>query len=311
MAEFYTHLQGSEQLRCSHLAAVSLGYRQAHCPFTRQLAINSSFLATLAQTTTHHPPPCITFLALSKQASLFDTPFTIADTSLEFTYGITSTTASFIYLTNKFWQCAHCSDAAGVPDSNELSDAIQTLACLINAWTPLSEPFTSISADDTASLAIVRNLALSFNYAARIYFHSCFTLESPPSNWPTCAELSTLTLMALEEAECDKDAASRTLKLNVKGASISWPAFVAACVAPTELRPRWSKYWEVLMNYRIGNLRVVWGIVKNIWRTTDTKAALEIADDMHLLHNDVKHVRLNKPRWSEVLADVGFSILAV
>lgn len=101
------------------------------------------------------------------------------------------------------------------------------------------------------------------------------------------------------------------LKLNVKGASISWPAFVAAFVAPADLRPRWSNYWAVLVNYRIGNLRLVWEIVKGVWRSTDQKAALEIADHGQVLHNDVKPVGVNNPRWSEVLREAGFSLLAV
>ncbi|KAK4947610.1 hypothetical protein LTR10_013556 [Elasticomyces elasticus] len=306
MTEFFTHLQACERLCSSHLSNIALEPQKISPP-TRQLAVNSAFIATLAQTTTHHPPPYINLVEF-KQASLFESPFRTDDTSLEFTYGITSTTASFMYLTNKFWQCAHSAASFGLTVLSEITDAILTLSCLIESWTPSLEPFTSIPANDTASLALARDLAMSFNYATRIYFQSCFSLESSSARSATRAELSELTLMALEKAETNKNMTSRSSKFGVKGASISWPAFVAACEAPPELRPRWAEYWECLINYRIGNLTVVWGTVKDVWKSTDQGSN---ADDFQSPPNNAETFQLTEPKWSKVLREANFSILAI
>ncbi|KIV83894.1 hypothetical protein, variant 3 [Exophiala sideris] len=306
MTEFFTHLQACERLCSSHLSNIALE-PQNISPTTRQLAVNSAFIATLAQTTTHHPPPFINLLE-SNQDSLFESPFKTSDTSLEFTYGITSTTASFMYLTNKFWQCAHSAASFGLTVLGEITDAILTLSCLIESWTPSLEPFTSIPANDTASLALARDLAMSFNYAARIYFRSCFNLERSSARSATRAELSELTLMALEKAETNKNMTSRSSKFGVKGASISWPAFVAACEAPPELRPRWAEYWECLINYRIGNLTVVWSIVKDVWKSTDQGSN---ANGFQSPPNNAESFQLTEPKWSKVLREANFSILAI
>ncbi|KAK4942813.1 hypothetical protein LTR10_017573 [Elasticomyces elasticus] len=310
MTEFFTHLQGAEQFRCLHDSNFTLDSGPVHFPSRRQLAVNASFLTTLAHTTAHHLPQFDIFGAASNQAALFDTPFTTSDTPLEFTYGMSCTTASFIYLTNKYWHCAHVARANGEAIPADLADAIQTLDCLVNSWTPILEPFSSISVEDTKSLAIVRNLAMSFNYAARIYARSCFTLSSLPVNYLDSAELSKLTLISLEAAELEKGGLSQVPSPAVKGASIAWPAFVAACEAPVELRPRWIEYWNVLISYRIGNLRVVWETVKYVWKSID-EGSLSSVGRLQSLPETAEPVSLRTPRWSQVLREGGLSILAI
>lgn len=268
-------------------------------PYMRQLDTISIFLLTLAQTTTHHDLPS----SASYETPLLESPFTSVDTSLEFTYGITPTLASFIFLTRKLWSYARSIGSDEVFAIAHVSEPIVSLAQSLNAWKTTSEQFSTIIADDAATLCLARHLANSFHCAAKIYFYSCFRFDEPNVEQPDMIELSEQTLFALEKAEIGK------IRLSGTGASIGWPAFVAACEAPPELRPKWTKYWEAFINYRIGNIQIVWDIVKEVWKRTDEKDSSERSGMDVVAH--LGPISICTPKWIEVLKDRKATILAI
>lgn len=302
-SEFFTHLQGCHLVRQLYLSNALKPdlYRSR----IRQLDTISFFLTTIAQTTSHHCPGQWHFPPYSSAASLFDTIFTSTDICLEHTYGVTSSIATIIYLINKFW---HYANSASLPNQVfelELAGALSTLALKLKTWTSHSEPFKSISTDDVATLSLARHLATSFHCSAQIYFQSCFKFNPSQSDRSLISSLSNETLLALEQAELQK------LSVLHAGASICWPAFVAACEAPAELRSRWTKYWNSLMSYRLGNLQVAWEVVQETWRKTDG----EVETSAIQLHTDMMGYegtyRIMEPVWTSILRDRGITILAI
>lgn len=173
--------------------------------------------------------------------------------------------ASIIFLINKYWHYARSITFTDESCSDFLNTAIATLIAKLNCWTANSELFTSVAADDTATLSLARHLATSFYYSTQIYFRCCFD-PGPLYDQLDLLYLSSQTLLALERAELEKLSASRA------GASISWPALVAACVAPEELRIRWTKYWNKLLSYQIGHMQATWEVVQEVWMKVDSEA---------------------------------------
>jgi hypothetical protein len=298
-------LQGCYQVRQLYLSSTLES--DLHRSRIRQLDTISLFLTTVAQTTAHHRSELWHFPAYSGTASLFDTPFTDTDTCLEHTYGITSSIASTIYLINKFWQYANSITLVDGPFAYELACALATLAENLSSWTPNSELFTSFAANDSATLSLARDLATSFYCSTQIYFHCCFELSPSPHTQSVILRLSRRTLLALERAELEKLSVSRA------GASICWPAFVAACVAPSGLRKRWTAYWGTLLSYRIGSFQAVWEIVQEVWKSKDANV---------MENNDIglRAIRLAAgsvtyqaivPLWTSILRESEVAILAV
>lgn len=271
----------------------------------RQLDIATHFLTTLAQTTAHHLPHMWQFPPLTDCTSMFDSPFTVVDSCLEFTYGVTSSIASAIYLTNKIWHYATSINAMRKDLVVKIFNAILDLDYLLDSWTPSSEPFASIGASKPNTLSLAQNLAMSFHSAAQIYFQSCFDLDSVNPNRYTLVHLSRSTLLALERAESDK------ARLSKAGASFGWPAFVAACEAPVELRPRWILYWQKLLRSRIGGMWRAWDVVEEVWRRVDTKPM----HDTNVRFSKTMGVtsipiRVYEPTWAAVLRERSMTILA-
>jgi hypothetical protein len=302
-SEFLTHLLGCYQVRQLYLSNTpASGLQRSR---TRQLDTSSFFLTTIAQTTAHHRPELWHFPSYSDNASLFDTPFTAADTCLEHTYGITSSIASIIYLINKFWHYVRAGTLTDDSFTDMLAPAIATLVAKLNSWTAYSELFTSVTTDDSATLSLARYLATSFYCSTQIYFHCCFKSNSQRDR-SELLHLSNLTLLALERAELEK------LSMPRAGASISWPALVGACVAPTELRRRWTKYWNKLLSYQIGHTQATWEIVLEVWKEVDTKVVK--STDVQLpaaLPVDFGRYQASEPIWTSILRNRDIAILAI
>lgn len=305
-SEFFTHLQACHQVRELYLSSAPVS-GPISCRI-RQLDTNSFFLQMIALTTAHHRPELWYFPAYYGTASLFDNPFDITDTCLEHTYGITSSIASSIFLINKLWHYANNLPPVNESFASELGDALNILAKKINSWTPLSDPFSSIAAQDITTMSLARNLATSFCYSTLIYFHCCFVFNPPQSDRSMFSRLSLQTLLALERAEVETHSVKNT------GAPISWPAFVAACKAPSELRQRWTKYWSALLSYQIGSQQAAWQIVQEVWRRED--AGAEAAESGVIPLHAVQQVtsgtyQISEPVWTNVVKESGVTILAL
>jgi hypothetical protein len=272
---------------------------------TRQLETSSLFLTTIAQTTAHHRPELWHFPTYSDKSSLFDTPFTAADTCLEHTYGITSSMASAIYLINKFWHYARSVTFRKESFTDVLVPAVATLTARLDSWTVHSELFTSVAADDNATLSLAKHLAKSFYHSTQIYLHCCFKSE-PQYDQIDFSYLSKQTLIALEQAEVEKLSVSRA------GASISWPALVGACLAPTELRTRWTKYWNKLLGYQIGHMQATWEIVQEVWKKVDSETVNGSGAQLPAATiPDSGSYQSLEPIWVSVLSKKDIAILAV
>ncbi|KEF60176.1 uncharacterized protein A1O9_05026 [Exophiala aquamarina CBS 119918] len=301
--EFLTHLQACHQLRALHEA--QRRSMEAYTPRMRQLDIAGLFLTTLAQTTAHHLPEVWQFSLFTTNTPIFNSPFTEVDSCLEFTYGITSSIASAIYYTNQIWYYATSTSATSTDLIIKIFDAILDLADMLDCWTPSAEPFASIGPGKPGTLSLVQNLAISFHSATQIYFQSCFDLASISPTRSSLTHLSRCTLLALERAESDK------ARLSKAGASFGWPAFVAACEAPEELRPRWALYFQKLLTSRIGSMQRAWNVVEEVWRRMDTVPARGATERRsRIMRVESTPIRILEPVWAAVLREGSMTLIA-
>jgi arginine metabolism regulation protein II len=307
--EVLTHLQGCERLLKAHHPGVQVSCNMDSALDFRHLDTTSCFLSTIARTTLHQRPDLFLLPTKLDPCTLYDTPFTEADSYLEFTYGITSTVASFVYLTSKFWFYSRPSARTNSHASAELDKAIATLQSRLGSWTAESERFTSIATGDDSSLRLVRHLAESYHSASQIYFHLCFPSQATQeaaatSPRPALPVLSQRTLFSLEEAEATRS------RSNSAAGPIAWPGFVAACVAPPRLRWRWAIYWETQLKYRIGSLLHVWEVVKAVWKQNDGLLSCGDGDVRHLSILPSETEPFNAG-WTPVLQQMNTTILAL
>ncbi|KAF2007285.1 hypothetical protein P154DRAFT_614685 [Amniculicola lignicola CBS 123094] len=304
--EVFTHLQACHQIRQLYLSKTPRP--SPDNPRIRQLDTNSFFIEMIALTTAHHRPELWQFSSYVDAASLIDTPFATTDTCLEHTYGITSSIASTIFLINKFWYYTNSATIYDELYACELGHAIAAVAIELRTWTPLSESYASVAIEENTSLSLAMSLASSFCYSALIYFHSCFLFDPPQSDESLFSRLSHDTLLALERAECE------SIQMSKVGAMISWPAFVAGCYSPPELRQRWTRYWSTLLKFRIGSIQAAWEIVQRVWRKERREETATTEDRSQVYVTEQATFETYcciEPIWTWFVKDSGATIVAL
>ena len=106
-------------------------------------------------------------------------PLHLEDSSLEFTYGITASLASFIHITIKLYHHVACYSANNLPVPESLQTVINAHGQSIGNWSLAQESFSSMHPKDHDTLAIIRHHAMAFHRAICIHFH---TLVLPTSS---------------------------------------------------------------------------------------------------------------------------------
>ena len=244
------------------------------------------------------------FGTYSDRPVLLDTPFSGEDTFLEHTYGVTSSIASMVYSINKIWLYTSGRTRIGPLTPQETEYSLASLAEQLESWSPSTELYASVLGDESVNSSLLESLSTSFYYAARIYFHSCFRFNDVRQDMMP-ARLSDLTLMAYEQSELARMPASKG------GAPLSWPAFVAACEAPSHLRERWTHYWQSLLRHGLGTQQAAWQVVQEVWKTKDAER------EEHFNDRNKKRVLARftsfdviEPSWTSVVRDSGATIFA-
>lgn len=242
MTEYWLHLQGVEGM------ARSLPDSRLHTVF--------SFLTTLSQTTSFDLPN----IPWTRAEPSSNIPTN--DYSLEFTYGITSTLATFMRLISKLSQHVGYYTCAGLPLPVPLQVACADLSMQLDAWEIHSEPLTSMATSSTTTKLLARHHINAFYFALKIYFTTRVALSSTIS---LAALSSTVAhhLLAIEDLKTSKRYGSRPT------ASVAWPGFIASCEAGPADRVVWQRWWETMMRYRIGNIARLWKVVQKSWQARD------------------------------------------
>ncbi|OJJ44219.1 hypothetical protein ASPZODRAFT_160869 [Penicilliopsis zonata CBS 506.65] len=280
MTEFWIHLDGCERLR-SFMLNVAVPSSEHE-----QLMGICSFMGTLARSTDPHLPPKPWTWPhqgpITIESLLQSTPFQPSHHSLEFTYGTTTTLASYLHLTIRFAQHIAFYMQNNKNDSNNnfnydddndnkinkmpdgLRRACTVLEDAITNWTVAQEPLASVPKDDYETNALVIRHVVAFHASVAIYFH---TLIRPcsPQRLRAYKDTCVANLVAAEKLKATPHASRQWNTM----APIVWPGFIAACEAEPDERPLWRAWWVGVARYCIGSIRTLWTVVQEVWEERD------------------------------------------
>lgn len=265
MTDFWIHLDG-----CEKLLSVVKQNSALQSPGTDQLLTISAFMSTLSRSTDPYLPPkpwkeC----ASATIEDLFaKSPFFSDNHSLEFTYGITATLASFMDLTISLSQHVRYYTTNHLPIPDSLEQAISTAHTALASWSITDEPLTSVPADDTATLSLLRCHILAFHAALVIYFYTSTNRATIPSSTVISKHYNHICITNLLAAESLKSSVSARSGWNAM-APIVWPGFIAACEAGIDERPLWRAWWVNVQRYCIGSIAILWDVVQEVWQDLD------------------------------------------
>lgn len=343
MCEYWVHLEAIAHIS-RHLKTA------AHrSPEMDHLLSISSFLSTLARSTSVDLAPLPWPGKLVDATTQPDSSGYSRMTGLEYTYGICP--ALLIIMERIVTLSQHIAyyvthqEATSMPPtfiqacevlSTQLSDWIagaESEIPLQPAYPDLPTAISSLSRGEDANdndgdrhrpSPTERLLAhchqLAFAHGLRVYYHT--RIQPCP-----CAQMQTHVrrvgryLLRLEDLrQRQKTQPQNTGGGRIGGASIMWPAFIAACEADDDEddeddddvdgererasegegeaervgnRDLWRTYWSRMLEYRIGNIACLWDVVRETWRAKDADEATE------------------SPAWMPVLRRTGRRVLAV
>ncbi|CAG9947780.1 unnamed protein product [Clonostachys rosea f. rosea IK726] len=275
MNEFWIHLDATKGLVRNLRQHVLPGSQAEH------LINISYFLRTLSDSLDVSNEP------LPWSRDIYNAPLFLGDGStLEFTYGVTAKLAGFIRQTCILARntAYYRSNDTDLPD--EFLAAREQLLARISEWHISQEPLVSFSKSDDITLLLISKHILAFATSIRIYYHT----RVLPCDQDTLQFLVRSVASQLTEIE---DIKKRTGYNVIPTATISWPGFIASCQASASDRPVWAKWWNQMLEYRIGNISNLWTVVQETWALQDSEL-----DD-------------GEPYWAVVLRRRGTRILAI
>ncbi|KAH8701525.1 fungal-specific transcription factor domain-containing protein [Talaromyces proteolyticus] len=252
MAEYWIHLDGCDQLL----------RKRNYGESSRQLKTIYSFLVTLSNTTLYDLPS----LPWSEDECNFNMLPALStipnDSSLEFTYGITSTLATMMSLTTKLSQHILFYASRNQPLPHTLEAACEILGKHISEWSISSEPLSSIDSSDPVTLSVAKLHILAFGHALNVYYHTRIRLCEPH----TMAFYVNAVAEDLQSIEAFRKLQDHRGPVS---ASVMWPGFIAACEATPSRRSVWQAWWADMLTYRIGNIPHLWQVVQDVWAARD------------------------------------------
>jgi len=282
MTEFWIHLDGCERLQ--RLIPTSQTLQEPY----KQLHSVCSFMATIARSTQQNitPIPWPELESSEDVQAHISSPFHLDDHSLEFTYGITASLASFIHTTTKLYQHVlyYTTNELGLPDSLEF--AINNHARNIADWSLAKESFSSIHPIDHDTLAIIRHHTMAFHRAIYVHFHTLL-LPISPTIIATYSQTTVENLIAAESLKRTQGARYGWKLM----APVVWPGFIASCEADASDRDLWRSWWMTVQKYRIGSIARLWGVVREVWDSRDN-GSMEI------------------PGWAPILRAKGLRVIS-
>ena len=282
MTEFWIHLDGCERLQ--RLIPDSQILQEPY----KQLHSVCFFMATIARSTQQNfiPTPWPDPESPEDVLAHISSPFHLDDHSLEFTYGITASLASFIHITTTLYHHVlyYTTNSLIIPHS--LQFAINEHGQNISNWSLSKESFLSIHPMDHDTLAIIRYHAMAFHRAICIHFHTLL-LPTSPTILTTYSQTTVENLIAAESLKCAHGALYGWKSM----APVVWPGFIASCEADTTDREMWRSWWMMVQKYRIGSIARLWGVVREVWDSRDN-GSVEI------------------PSWAPVLRAKGLRVIS-
>lgn len=292
MSDFWIHLDG-----CEKLLSVVKQNSALQSSGTNQLLTICSFMGTLSRSTDPYLPPKVwrEQLPVTINDLFAKSAFFPDNHSLEFTYGITATLASYMDLTISLSQHLRYYKTNQLTIPNSLEQAISIIHDALTSWSITDEPLSSVPADDTETLSLLRCHILAFHAALVVYFYTITnwdtTHSSTASSGVSRADHNHICVTNLLAAEALKSSVGARSGWNAM-APIVWPGFIAACEAGVHERPLWRTWWVNVQRYCIGSIAILWGVVQEVWEDEDTCA------------------EVTGPRWVAVLRRSGRRVMS-
>ncbi|KAL4783740.1 fungal-specific transcription factor domain-containing protein [Aspergillus varians] len=266
MTDFWIHLDG-----CKKLQSVMEKDKTLQSPGTDQLLTICSFMRTLSRSTDPYLPPkrWSERPFISIDSLLENSPFRTDNHSLEFTYGITATLASYMDLTILLSQHLAYYDTHNLPVPHSLNQAASILHQALTTWSITNEPLASVPDGDNETFSLVTCHILAFHASLVIYFTTL-------TNWPhrhnsspsPLHHYNRICVTNLLAAEALKSSYGSRVGWNAM-APIVWPGFIAACEAAPDERPLWRTWWVGVQRYCIGSIAILWEVVQEVWDRGD------------------------------------------
>lgn len=251
MSEFWIHVEGAEMLTRWLNNQVVPGSRGEH------LLNISSMHRIIARSTDGNLQP----VPWSETGDVYAIPnlFHGNGEGLESTYGITTNLADFIRRTTLLARHVSFYQASSLPLPIGLQTACETLISDISSWDVSQESLGSFSACDEITVLLAKKHILAFAGSIRIYYH---TRVIPCTQFEMA---SYVNVVAAHLSDIEK-VKKRT---GYNAATIAWPGFIASCEAEWEDRAVWNEWWENMLQYRIGNIKTLWSVVRETWALKD------------------------------------------
>ncbi|KAM0545416.1 hypothetical protein ACHAPJ_011321 [Fusarium lateritium] len=256
--DFRVHIEAASQLRNSRSR-----WKLLSRP-SKQLNELSAFLSMLSRTTSFEPSSA-PWTGRNDRLVVAEDMLIQSSGCYEHVYGITRTVAAAINQTCRL--AAHLArfrrdKEDDIPD--DVLEACEEVGDKLQSWRFEHENITSIPSSDGLGMLILKHHAKAWHSAALIYY--CTRIqETEPID---LVEETDLVMEHLRAAE-DVRLTSGTMHSRDSLAPITWPAFVASCIALKDRRDVWRVWWEQMLSYNIGNINKQWEIVQQIWETLD------------------------------------------
>ncbi|KAJ4250923.1 hypothetical protein NW762_011573 [Fusarium torreyae] len=256
--DFRVHIEAASQLRNSRSR-----WKLLSRP-SKQLNELSAFLAMLSRTTSFEPSS-VPWTGRNDRLVVAEDMLIQSSSCYEHVYGITPTVAAAINQTCRL--AAHLARLRHdkedvIPD--DVLEACEEVGDKLQSWRFEHENITSIPSSDGLGMLILQHHAKAWHSAALIYYCTRIQGTEPID----LVEETDLVMEHLRAAE-DVRLTSGTMHSRDSLAPITWPAFVASCVALKDRRDVWRDWWEQMLCYNIGNINKQWDIVQQIWETLD------------------------------------------
>lgn len=251
MSEFWIHVDGAEQITRWLHGRVLPGSRGEH------LLNISSIHRIIAKSTDGSIQP----MPWTETRDAYSMPnlFHGNGEGLEFTYGITATLADFIRRTTLLARNVSYYQSRSLSFPLGLQAACDELIRDIASWDISQEPLGSFSACDDITVLLASKHILAFAGSIRIYY---YTRVIP------CTRLEMASYVSVVAAHLS-DIESIKKRTGYNAATIAWPGFIASCEAERADRGIWSAWWENMLEYRIGNIKTLWSVVRETWEFRD------------------------------------------
>lgn len=198
------------------------------------------------------------------------------EASVEFIYGITPCLALTIAKIIRLSEYLVFYAFETIPET--LAATCEELGDELSKYSVDSEEFSCIEANDGLMASIARAQATAFYNSALIYYYR--SIQKCDRQ-----DLRDEQRKALDAMQLAEDLKIASLSGDRWAAPISWPAFIASCEAPGELRGQWATWWIRVQSYGVSNYHKQWTVIQTLWAYMDAQGSSDwrrILSDLHI-----------------------------